>query len=108
MLVRLPQWVEVLSLLQAAYPLLKAAGSARMILISSVAGGPTALRSGTIYAMTKGTFCRQITSWHIMFFTYWFHGESEASVVVGAACESNTVAHVVCSCHEPADKESML
>ena len=34
--------------------MLKAAGSARMILISSVAGGPTALRSGTIYAMTKG------------------------------------------------------
>lgn len=37
--------------------MLKEAGAARMILISSVAGGPTALRSGTIYAMTKGTFC---------------------------------------------------
>lgn len=42
--------------MQAAYPLLKASGAGRMIMISSVAGGPTALRSGTIYAMTKGTF----------------------------------------------------
>ena len=49
-------------LLQAAYPLLKAAGSARMILLSSVAGGPTALRSGTIYAMTKGTFCLLVSA----------------------------------------------
>jgi NAD(P)-dependent dehydrogenase (short-subunit alcohol dehydrogenase family) len=39
---------------QKAYPLLKEAGSARMVLISSVAGGPTAMKSGTLYAMTKG------------------------------------------------------
>lgn len=38
---------------QKAYPLLKAAGSAKMVLISSVAGGPTAMKSGTLYAMTK-------------------------------------------------------
>lgn len=44
---------SVYKLSQEAYPLLKASGSARMILISSVAGGPTAMKSGTLYAMTK-------------------------------------------------------
>ena len=31
-----------------------------MVLISSVAGGPTAMKSGTLYAMTKGklTACK--------------------------------------------------
>jgi hypothetical protein len=43
-------------LLQLAYPLLKAAEKSSIVMISSVAGGPTAMRSGTIYAMTKGTF----------------------------------------------------
>ncbi|DBB16446.1 hypothetical protein WJX82_002424 [Trebouxia sp. C0006] len=38
---------------QKAYPLLKEAGSAKMVLISSVAGGPIAMKSGTLYAMTK-------------------------------------------------------
>lgn len=38
---------------QKAYPLLKEAGSAKMVFISSVAGGPTAMKSGTLYAMTK-------------------------------------------------------
>lgn len=37
-----------------AYPLLKASGDASVIFNSSVAGGPTAMKSGCIYAMTKG------------------------------------------------------
>lgn len=38
---------------QLAYPLLKASGDAVAIFNSSVAGGPTALGSGVLYAMTK-------------------------------------------------------
>ncbi|KAK9829206.1 hypothetical protein WJX72_004485 [[Myrmecia] bisecta] len=38
---------------QLAQPLLKAAGRGSIVMISSVAGGPTAIKSGTIYAMTK-------------------------------------------------------
>lgn len=40
--------------LQLAHPLLKAAGRSSVIMMSSVAGGPTTVQSGTIYAMTKG------------------------------------------------------
>ncbi|GFH07773.1 uncharacterized protein HaLaN_02625 [Haematococcus lacustris] len=40
-------------LCQVAHPLLKASGQAVVLFNSSVAGGPTAMRSGTIYAMTK-------------------------------------------------------
>lgn len=40
--------------MQLAHPLLKAAGGSSIVMISSVAGGPTAMRSGTVYAMTKG------------------------------------------------------
>ena len=39
---------------QLAHPLLKAASRSSIIMISSVAGGPTTVQSGTIYAMTKG------------------------------------------------------
>lgn len=38
---------------QACHPLLKASGESCILFNSSVAGGPTALRSGTLYAMTK-------------------------------------------------------
>ncbi|GIL57486.1 hypothetical protein Vafri_12714 [Volvox africanus] len=40
-------------LCQACQPLLKASGNSSIVFNSSVAGGPTAMRSGTIYAMTK-------------------------------------------------------
>ncbi|GLC40630.1 hypothetical protein PLESTB_000038400 [Pleodorina starrii] len=40
-------------LCQACQPLLKASGDSSIVFNSSVAGGPTAMRSGTIYAMTK-------------------------------------------------------
>ena len=39
---------------QLAHPLLKAAGRSSVVMMSSVAGGPTTVKSGTIYAMTKG------------------------------------------------------
>ena len=38
---------------QACHPLLKASGAGCLMFNSSVAGGPTALRSGSLYAMTK-------------------------------------------------------
>lgn len=38
---------------QLAHPLLKAAGSSSVVMIGSVAGGPLAVHSGSIYAMTK-------------------------------------------------------
>ncbi|EIE27353.1 NAD(P)-binding protein [Coccomyxa subellipsoidea C-169] len=41
------------NLTQLAHPLLKAAGRSSVIMMSSVAGGPTTVQSGTIYAMTK-------------------------------------------------------
>lgn len=40
-------------LCQLCQPLLKASGDGVIIFNSSVAGGPTAMRSGTLYAMTK-------------------------------------------------------
>ncbi|GIL92654.1 hypothetical protein Vretimale_19463 [Volvox reticuliferus] len=40
-------------LCQACQPLLKASGNSSIVFNSSVAGGPTAMRSGTLYAMTK-------------------------------------------------------
>lgn len=36
-----------------AFPLLKASNDALIIMNSSIAGGPTAMKSGTLYAMTK-------------------------------------------------------
>jgi hypothetical protein len=41
------------NLSQLAFPLLKASGAGLIIMNSSVAGGPTAMKSGTLYAMTK-------------------------------------------------------
>ncbi|CAL8463014.1 g2548 [Coccomyxa elongata] len=41
------------NLTQLAHPLLKAATRSSLVMISSVAGGPTTVQSGTIYAMTK-------------------------------------------------------
>ncbi len=40
--------------MQLAHPLLKAAGKSSVVMISSVAGGPSTVQSGTIYAMLKG------------------------------------------------------
>ena len=42
------------SVVQLAHPLLKAAGKSSVVMISSVAGGPSTVQSGTIYAMLKG------------------------------------------------------
>ena len=39
---------------QLVQPLLAAAGQSSIVLISSVAGGPASIKSGTLYAMTKG------------------------------------------------------
>ena len=39
---------------QLAHPLLKAAGKSSIVMIGSVAGGPSTVQSGTIYAMLKG------------------------------------------------------
>ena len=39
---------------QLCYPLLQAANGSCIVFNSSVAGGPTAMKSGSIYAMTKG------------------------------------------------------
>lgn len=41
------------NLTQLAHPLLKAAGKSSIVMISSVAGGPSTVQSGTIYAMLK-------------------------------------------------------
>lgn len=38
---------------QLAHPLLKAAGRSSIVMIGSVAGGPLAVRSGSVYGMTK-------------------------------------------------------
>lgn len=38
---------------QLCHPLLKASGNGCILFNSSVAGGPTAMRSGTLYSMTK-------------------------------------------------------
>lgn len=46
---------SALQLSQLCQPLLAAAGSSCIIFNSSVAGGPLAMKSGCIYAMTKGT-----------------------------------------------------
>ena len=40
--------------LQASYDMLKASGNAAVIMMSSIAGGPTTVNSGAPYAMTKG------------------------------------------------------
>lgn len=41
------------ALSRGVHPLLKAAGGGVIVMNSSVAGGPTSMRSGSIYAMTK-------------------------------------------------------
>mmetsp|Transcript_17549 Transcript_17549/g.45627 ORF Transcript_17549/g.45627 Transcript_17549/m.45627 type:complete len:271 (-) Transcript_17549:204-1016(-) len=41
------------NLTQLAYPLLERSGSASVVMNSSVAGGPTAMSSGTLYSMSK-------------------------------------------------------
>lgn len=43
-----------LHLCRLCYPYLKESEQASVIFNSSVAGGPTALKSGVVYAMTKG------------------------------------------------------
>ena len=45
--------------LQLAHPLLKAAGRSSVVMISSVAGGPLAIQSGSIYGMLKGVLLKQ-------------------------------------------------
>jgi NAD(P)-dependent dehydrogenase (short-subunit alcohol dehydrogenase family) len=45
---------SALQLSQLCQPLLAASGSSCIIFNSSVAGGPLAMKSGCIYAMTKG------------------------------------------------------
>ena len=42
---------------QLAYPMLKAAKGASITMISSVAGGPASIKSGSLYAMSKGMVC---------------------------------------------------
>ena len=42
---------------QLAQPLLAASGQSSIVLISSVAGGPASIKSGTLYAMSKGAAC---------------------------------------------------
>jgi Tropinone reductase 1 len=51
------------ALVQTFQPLLKAAGSSSMILISSVAGGPLAGRSGSLYAASKAALNQLSKSW---------------------------------------------
>jgi len=46
-------WESCFHLTQITYPLLRSSDQASVIFISSVAGGPTALQSGTPYAATK-------------------------------------------------------
>ena len=45
---------KVPSVLQDTFDLLKKAEHASVIMISSIAGGPTTVNSGAPYAMTKG------------------------------------------------------
>ena len=40
--------------MQLAYPLLEASGNGSVIMNSSVAGGPGAINTGSLYAMSKG------------------------------------------------------
>lgn len=44
--------------LQASYPHLKRSGKASVLLISSIAGGPSTVNSGAPYAATKGESAR--------------------------------------------------
>jgi Tropinone reductase 1 len=41
------------NLCQLCQPLLKASGAGSIVMVSSVAGGPTANRAGSVYAMSK-------------------------------------------------------
>lgn len=40
--------------MQLAYPLLEASGKGSIVMNSSVAGGPAAINTGSLYAMSKG------------------------------------------------------
>jgi NADP-dependent 3-hydroxy acid dehydrogenase YdfG len=40
--------------MQLAYPLLEASGNGSIVMNSSVAGGPAAINTGSLYAMSKG------------------------------------------------------
>lgn len=43
------------ALSQAVHPFMKAAGGGVIIMISSVAGGPVAMKSGAVYGLTKAS-----------------------------------------------------
>ena len=45
---------------QQAHGLLKAAGKSSVVMVGSVAGGPASIKSGTLYAMSKGMLPLQI------------------------------------------------
>jgi len=51
------------ALVQTFQPLLKSAGSSSMVLVSSVAGGPLAGRSGSLYAASKAALNQLAKSW---------------------------------------------
>lgn len=54
---RLNQALHALKLrlrMQLAYPLLEASGNGSIVMNSSVAGGPAAINTGSLYAMSKG------------------------------------------------------
>ena len=40
--------------MQLAYPLLEASGKGSIVMNCSVAGGPAAINTGSLYAMSKG------------------------------------------------------
>jgi tropinone reductase I len=54
------------SMAQLCHSMLKGDGDSSVIFISSVAGGPLSMRSGTLYAMTKGTAWHSLDSVYIM------------------------------------------
>ena len=47
---------------QLAHPLLVASGDACIVMNSSVAGGPMAIKTGAIYAMSKGAWRLELSS----------------------------------------------
>ena len=118
---------------QKAYPLLKEAGSAKMVLISSVAGGPTAMKSGTLYAMTKGKRSQSSlvsimmmsldnsapqdsisTAYAVICTQATTHCEQHDMLIMyGKLIGSQAASYQLCwlcscSCHEPVDQEPVL
>ena len=51
------------ALVRCFQPMLAAAGSSSLVLVSSVAGGPLAGRSGSIYAASKAALNQLTKSW---------------------------------------------